>query len=199
MPLQCMPQIRRWLFHRSHFSLWPEVFVLRTLLYIKDDRNKDFISINIWEFISVIMNYCAALVAIETDGRTDDPSPVLLARCDNTSAVSWIIHAAVGSTIGRSLRRFFCALLIDYHLWASMPSGFPPLRTKSLSNSPASRSFQSKQSTLSQTALLNWILTLIGIICFSLFHSSRCAEPLSRATSLSHAFGTVYQPRAVQI
>lgn len=59
------------------------------------------------------MNYCASLVAIMTDGLTEDPCPVLLAWCDNTSAVSWITHAAVGSTIGRALGRFFCALLID--------------------------------------------------------------------------------------
>jgi hypothetical protein len=45
--------------------------------------------------------------------RTEDPSPVLLAWCDNTSAISWIMHAAVGSTIGRALGHLFCALLIN--------------------------------------------------------------------------------------
>jgi hypothetical protein len=95
------------------FLLWQEPFVQWTLLYLKDDQNKDIISINIWEFILVIMNYCAILVTIETDGRTEDPSPVLLAWCDNTSTVNWITHAEVGSTIGRALGRLFCALLIN--------------------------------------------------------------------------------------
>jgi hypothetical protein len=63
------------------FLLWPEPFVRRTLLYLKDDRSKDFISINIWEFISVIMNYCAASVAIKTDGRTCEERPSVSILC----------------------------------------------------------------------------------------------------------------------
>jgi hypothetical protein len=92
---------------------WPQEFVKRTLLFLKNDRNNDFISINIFEFISVILNYCAAWTAILADGKFEDPFPVLLAWCDNTSAVRWITHAAIGSAIGRALGRLFCALLIN--------------------------------------------------------------------------------------
>jgi hypothetical protein len=68
------------------------------------------------EFISVILEYCAALTVIGTEDFTDDPWPVFLARCDDKSGVRWISRSCMNSEIGRELGRFFCALLIDSRL-----------------------------------------------------------------------------------
>lgn len=108
---------------------WSRPVYLRTLKFISDQSDPRFISINALEFASVIINYCAALTVIETTDFTDDPWPVILAWCDNKSAVRWVNHACLKSEIGRVLGRFFCALLINSRLginskWISTKDNF---------------------------------------------------------------------------
>jgi hypothetical protein len=100
------------------------------------------------EFISVILEYCAALTVIETEDFTDDLWPVFLARCDNKSGVRWISHACMNSEIGRELWRFFCALLIDSKLginakWLStldnkIADDISHLKKQNIANNPTS-------------------------------------------------------------
>jgi hypothetical protein len=98
------------------FLLWNPEIRLRTREYIKNKGDKRLISINVLEFYSVIVNYCAALVSLEELNWTDDPWPVILTWCDNTSAVSWVTHGCLRSAAGRALGRFFCGLLIGSRL-----------------------------------------------------------------------------------
>ncbi len=71
------------------------------------------ILINILEFVTVIINYCAALHMVLTKNHTSDPYPVLLNVTNNASALSWTMGACRKSRIGRLLARFFCSLLIN--------------------------------------------------------------------------------------
>ena len=95
---------------------FPIAVVQCTLKYLKDNSNKDLISINVLEFLTVIIDYCAAYTVITTQHVTDDPHPVLLSMVDNTSAHSWTNHTCKGSMLGRLLTIFFCMLLMDYTL-----------------------------------------------------------------------------------
>ncbi len=96
-----------------HLSL-PEEIVKRTLIYLADDSNNDLISINALEFVTVILNYCASLtVLFESDILQDDPFPVILAKTDSTSALSWVTHRCKGSPLGRALALLFVGLLMD--------------------------------------------------------------------------------------
>ncbi len=83
-----------------------------TLLHKKDNSDGCLISINVLEFITVIINYCALLHVITTTSATNNPHPVLLNVTDNASALSWTTGACRKSKIGRRLARFFCSLLI---------------------------------------------------------------------------------------
>jgi hypothetical protein len=47
---------------------------------------------NVLEFLTVIMNYCAALHVVQTFPITDDPHPVILNVTDNSSALSRTLH-----------------------------------------------------------------------------------------------------------
>ena len=130
------------------FLTWPTDILYRTKKFLKNDRDGNFVSINVLEFISVILEYCAALTVIETEDFTDDPWPVFLARCDNKSGVRWISHACMNSEIGRELGRFFCALLIDSRLginakWLStiankIADDISRLKKQNIANNPTS-------------------------------------------------------------
>ena len=103
------------------FQYWwhipvPEEVQQRTLLHKKDDKDGQLISINVFEFFTVIINYIAALHAVMTTNVTDDVYPVLLNVTDNTSALSWTLNACRKSRIGQRLARFFCSLLINSSL-----------------------------------------------------------------------------------
>jgi hypothetical protein len=92
---------------------FPEEVKQRTLLHKKDNAEGLLISINVLEFVTVIINYCAALHMVLTKQPTSNPYPVLLNVTNNLSALSWTTGACCKSRIGRLLARFFCSLLIN--------------------------------------------------------------------------------------
>ena len=91
---------------------FPEQIVRHTLKHLPDGKSADFVSINVLEFVIVIINYCAALVAVLTENVTEDPYPVLLNVVDNTSAHSWTMHTCKGSFIAKLLAKFISYLMI---------------------------------------------------------------------------------------
>jgi len=86
--------------------------IQRTLIHKKNNKDGLLVSINVLEFVTVIINYCAAYTVITTENITDDPCPVVLNITDNTSAQNWTLHACKTSMIGQRLGRFFCGLLV---------------------------------------------------------------------------------------
>jgi hypothetical protein len=94
------------------FIPFPDEIVARTLLHLKNNNDQNFISINVLEYVTVIINYCGALTAYIEDGFIDDPHPVVLCITDNVSAKNWMMHTCKKSIIGRALAHFFCGLLI---------------------------------------------------------------------------------------
>ncbi len=92
---------------------FPYEVIQRTLLFKSDNEDGLMISINVLEFVTVIINYCAALHIFRTTNATEDPHPVLLNITDNASALSWTLHFCKRSRIERLLARFFCSLLIN--------------------------------------------------------------------------------------
>jgi hypothetical protein len=70
-----------------HLS-FPKEIVERTLLYLKDNKDECFISINCLEYFTIIMNYCATLLVFETWKIDNDSHPVVLCVMENTSALN---------------------------------------------------------------------------------------------------------------
>ncbi len=95
---------------------FPGEIVQRTLLYLKDNKGKTFISINCLEYVTIIINYCTAITALLDSDTTDDPHPVVLCVTDNVNAKKWTMHTCKKSIIGRALARFFIGLLIGANL-----------------------------------------------------------------------------------
>jgi hypothetical protein len=92
---------------------FPEEVKLCTLLHKRDNADSLLISINILEFVTVIINYCATLHMVLSKTPTNDPYPVLLNVTDNASALSWTTGACCKSRISCLLAHFFCSLLIN--------------------------------------------------------------------------------------
>ncbi len=91
---------------------FPNEIVQRTLLHLKNNESENFISINCLEYVTIIINNCAAITALLKSQITTNPHPVVLCVTDNTSAKNWTMHTSKKSIIGRALARFFCGLLI---------------------------------------------------------------------------------------
>ena len=126
---------------------FPAEVVLRTLKHLSDNKDGNLISINVLEFVVVIIDYCAALTIVMTENVTDDPHPVLLNVADNTSAHSWTMHNCKSSRLGRLLARFFCYLLMDSPLginskWIDTHDNFIADEISRLKKSQASSSQQ---------------------------------------------------------
>jgi hypothetical protein len=94
-----------------HLS-FPKEILERMLLHLKNNSNDTFISINCLEYVTIIINYCTALLVLATRKVNNDPYPVVLCATDNTSALNWTLHTSKKSIIGQALARFFCGLLI---------------------------------------------------------------------------------------
>ena len=92
---------------------FPEEVKHQTFLLKSDNRDGTLISINVLEFVTVIINYIASLHVITSTNFTEDPHPVLLNVTNNTLALSWTTGACRKSKIGCQLARFFCSLLIN--------------------------------------------------------------------------------------
>jgi hypothetical protein len=92
---------------------FPEEVKLHTLLHKWDNANGRLISINVLEFVTVIINYCAALHMVLSTNPTSNPYPVLLNVTANASALSWTTGACCKSRIGCLLARFFCLLSMN--------------------------------------------------------------------------------------
>ncbi len=91
---------------------FPDKIIQQMLLHLSDNKSETFISINCLEYVTIIVNYCAAITALLERQVTNDPHPVMLCVTDNISAKNWTLHTSKKSIIGRALARFFCGLLI---------------------------------------------------------------------------------------
>ena len=50
-----------------YFVIFPKKVVLRTLNHLKNNKDKNLISINVLKFVIVIIKYCAALTVVLTE------------------------------------------------------------------------------------------------------------------------------------
>ncbi len=92
---------------------FPDKIIQRTLRFKSDNKDGLLVSINVLEFVTVIINYCAALHIFQTSNLTEGPHPVQLNITNNASTLSCTLHNCKRSRIGRLLAHFFCSLLIN--------------------------------------------------------------------------------------
>jgi len=79
---------------------------------IKNNKRGKQISINVLEFVCVIINMAAVIFVCDADGIALSDYPVLLNWCDNQSACCWVNHKCKYSLIGRRLARLFVGMLM---------------------------------------------------------------------------------------
>ena len=102
---------------------WPSEIHHRTIKFW-DDNKERLVSINLLEFIVIILNYAASLLAIRTSPPPHDPYPVLRNFADNRSAIQWSSCAAKSSPHAQALGRILSDLLLTSPL--ALDSSFIP-------------------------------------------------------------------------
>ncbi len=76
------------------YTSFPDNIIRQTLLHISNNKSETFISINCLKYVTIIINYCAAITALLETQITNDPHPVVLSVTDNISAKNWTLHTS---------------------------------------------------------------------------------------------------------
>ena len=98
---------------------WSDEIRRRTLRHIRDKAHPQFISINVLEYASIIINFAAMSLFFQQHPDPTNPYPVALLFADNVAAEIWAIKGCKRSFIGRALGRLLCALLLNNPLGLS--------------------------------------------------------------------------------
>ena len=83
------------------------------MIYVPNNKDSSFVSINVLEYAAIIINYVALCWFYQQELDKINPFPVVSLNADNTSAESWMETACNSSLIGRALSRLQCALMIN--------------------------------------------------------------------------------------
>jgi hypothetical protein len=73
-------------------SFVPRLHYRENPIHLKNNKDETFISINCLEYVTILINYCAAITAISESDIIDDPYPVVLCVTYNISAKNWTTH-----------------------------------------------------------------------------------------------------------
>lgn len=92
---------------------WPESVHKQTLIYIRNNKDGQLVSINVLEYAALLINYAAAFHYYKNNPDPSDPYPSVLFYADNSASESWMEKACNSSLIGRALSRLQCAMMIN--------------------------------------------------------------------------------------
>ena len=95
---------------------WPEEIQKRTLIHIKDGKSGKLISINVLEYLVVIINYAATSVCYQESAKEKTNGieyPTNLNLVDNTSADAWTSKMCTKSKEAKSLATILCSMMIN--------------------------------------------------------------------------------------
>ena len=70
---------------------WPEEVRKHTLTIVRSNTHGQFVSINMLEYASMLINYAAASHFYSQFPNASDPFPKVLFFADNTAAESWML------------------------------------------------------------------------------------------------------------
>ena len=109
------PELKFWFFLE-----WPDFVKNKTLkafqVVAKIDRDV-FISINLLEYVTIIILYAAATQLVrDRDMFFPHKYPIIRIMSDNTSAVAWTRKVAISTEAGKALGRIFSYLQINNNL-----------------------------------------------------------------------------------
>jgi len=99
------------------FIEWPKAITKNTLrFYTKTYKSLsgNFVSINLLEYVTIIVSYAASILAINTSSSLPQPNPSVHIYSDNTTAVSWTKRAVSSTILGKNLGFLLTSLLISH-------------------------------------------------------------------------------------
>lgn len=96
-----------------YYYKWPKEIQSQTLIYVRNNKDGNLVSINVLEYAALLINYAAAYHYYINNPDPSDPYPSVLFYADNSACESWMEKACNSSLIGRALSRLQCAMMIN--------------------------------------------------------------------------------------
>ena len=101
------------------YMSWPMSIQTKSIKYFKRKAkyNGEIISINLLEYIVIIINYAISTTIFQRKnlGATY-PHQTLLNWSDNRSAIAWTKQAAISTAGGKAISRIFCSISVNNNL-----------------------------------------------------------------------------------
>ena len=111
------------------FFQWPPIVQKRNIKNFKQtykSPNGQILSINLFEYVAVIISYAAAILSHRTKrANSTHPFPVIKIYSDNKSAIAWSTKASASSKAGKSMSLLLASLLVNepMGLWTGYVEG----------------------------------------------------------------------------
>jgi len=97
---------------------WPDHIKMKTLKHfvkIYKTISGDFVSINLLEYVTIIISYAACVTKLrQIRHHLQHPNPTILIESDNTTAVSWTRKAASSTQAGKQLAFLLTSIMIQH-------------------------------------------------------------------------------------
>ena len=95
------------------YIAWPDKIKSHTLVYVRNNKDRRLVSINVLEYAALLINYAAAYHFYLHNPDPADPYPQVLFYANNTASKSLMVKACNSSLIRRALSRLQCAMMIN--------------------------------------------------------------------------------------
>jgi len=98
------------------FVGWPKSVTDNTLRFYRKTYKSlsgKFVSINLLEYVTIIISYAASILTIQQSSSLPQPNPVIHIYSDNTTAVSWTKRAVSSTILGKNLGFLLTSLMIS--------------------------------------------------------------------------------------
>ena len=97
----------------SWYIKWPEEICKNTLIYVRKNKEGKLISINVLDYIAILVNYAAECHFFHNNPDPSDPFSVALFYADNAVSESRMEMACNSSLSGRAISRLQCVMMMN--------------------------------------------------------------------------------------
>ena len=107
--------------HNPSARSWSDSYLVasRALVYVKNNKNSTLVSIDVFKYAALLINYAVAYHCFHHNPNPPNPFPMVLLDGDNAALELWTEEACNSSLLGRILSCLQCVMMINNNMGVS--------------------------------------------------------------------------------